>query len=72
MKITESQILEAKHQFHYIHENMTGAYWAEGSTRDYLIGDMPEALRKLAAAMGYDIVERDKQQLETIATESEQ
>lgn len=50
-------ILDARYRASIISENLTGAYWSEFN-RGHLVRDSEEQLRKLAAAFGFDLIER--------------
>lgn len=66
--MTIEKILTAHLCARFISERMHAAHWAEAS-REFLLGDLANDLRKLADAMGYDIVERAQLAVEAEKTE---
>lgn len=59
MKMTQKQILEAHVYARYLSERLNASYWAKES-REFLLAECPDELRKLAAAMGYEIVKKEE------------
>lgn len=60
MEMAKKELLDAHIAARYISERMNAAFWCAAHSREFLISDLPDELRKLAAAMGYDIVKKEE------------